>query len=105
MAAADTAVTEAVAATEASIELQDAPPVQRPFVPSAKGFTAQYEYSARITDEKKALKWLLDKGEWSFLKGAALTKLIQSACDKTAKLKLDEFVMDGAKKVKTPKRG
>jgi hypothetical protein len=100
-AKAELAIQEAMAKSQAALEVQAAP-VFRPAAPAATGFTATYKFTARITDEKAALKWLLEKGEWGFLKGAALTKLIQAACDKTAKLKESEFKMDGAVLVKTP---
>jgi hypothetical protein len=100
--AADMAVKEAVAATEASIKVSEAP-VFKPEVPSFKGIgRVSYKYSATVTDEKKALKWLVEHDGYGDMKGQKLTDVIQSACNKIAKRKEKDFKMDGAEIEKTP---
>lgn len=99
-AAADTAINEAATLTKEANEAAERP-VYAPLFPAAKGFSAKYKYTARITDEKKALKVLLEK-YWGDLKGQKLTNLIQAACNKIAKRDEKDFKMDGAEKVETP---
>lgn len=83
------------AATTAAVAV-DAVKVQNiADAPKRRGFSAKIVHSANVTDVRAALKAIVDGGEWGYIESAALTKCVESACNKIATRQGEKFNWPG----------
>jgi predicted phage tail protein len=97
-AVADIAMAEAVEAAQAVELVEVAPVVVTTIKPS--GFKPSYKYSAKISNFRAAMTWIVTAGEWSHIENEAFKKIVQSAIDKVAAYQKDAFVVPGCSLVK-----
>lgn len=85
--AADKAIQEACKASEAVTEVVAAP-VQSFRVSTP--IKAKWNYLARITDVRAAMKWIVENNEWSLIEGKKFSEIVESGMKKAVKNKVDD---------------